>query len=177
MNRVPWPALSRSTDVTTVSIEARCHMNFIKEHAVELVALLVVLAVVGLFYYIFKDLFASAFSGDMAAMRGQSNGFIADADAGRYQEAYTRMGDRYRAQISFDRFRDQVSANPHLKAVYEVQFRKFEQLEGSAKVISIIKSDAGEVTGVFSFSRRGDSWSLVGLEVGGIPAVPVYGSP
>lgn len=152
-------------------------MNFIKEHAVELVALLVVLAVFGLFYYIFKDLFVSAFSGEMAAMRGQSNGFVADADASRYEDAYARMGDNYREQVPLERFRDAVSANPHLRGVYEVQFRKFEQLEGAAKITSVIKSEAGEVTGVFSFARRGDVWSLVGLEVGGIPAVPVYGTP
>ena len=56
-----------------------------------------------------------------------------------------------------------------------MKFREYAELEGTAQLTFVLEAEAGEVRAIFSYSRQGDDWSIVGITVGGLPAVPVSG--
>lgn len=110
-----------------------------------------------------------------AALQQAVEGFVGDVSATHYAAAFARMSDAYQAAVSLPRFQAALSGNPYLRQATLAGIRDYEQMGDTAAVTGVVESQAGSVAAVFSFARQGDEWCIVGVEIGGIPAVPGYG--
>jgi len=104
--------------------------------------------------------------------RSGANRFIEDVRNGRYNEAYGQMSEAYRLRVNSERFQEAVSSHPNLRMPSEGYFRQLKILGGSATLKGVLRTDAGDVSVVFNFSRKEDRWDIDGITIGGLPAVP-----
>jgi len=110
-----------------------------------------------------------------AALQQAVEGFVGEVSAAQYGAAFERMSDAYQAGVSLQQFQEALSRNPYLRHANIVGIRNYEQMGDTAAVTGVVKSQAGSVAVRCSFSRQGNEWRIVGVEIGGIPAVPGYG--
>jgi uncharacterized protein HemY len=120
-------------------------------------------------------LFVFAIKGCVSKIGNFSSGanrFIEDVRNGRYNEAYRQMSEAYRLRVKSERFQEAVSSHPNLRMASEGYFRQLKILGGSATLKGVLRTDAGDVSVVFNFSRKEDRWDIDGITIGGLPAVP-----
>jgi len=101
-----------------------------------------------------------------------ANRFIEDVGNEQYNEAYQQMSEAYRLRVNSERFQEAVSSHPNLRMASEGYFRQLKILGGSATLKGVLRTDAGDVSVVFNFSRKEDRWDIDGITIGGLPAVP-----
>lgn len=101
-----------------------------------------------------------------------ANRFIEDVSNGQYNQAYLQMSEAYRVRVTRERFQEAVSNNPNLRMARSGDFRQLKIIGGSATLTGVLKTDAGDLSVVFHFSRNEDEWGIDGIVLGGLPAVP-----
>jgi len=110
------------------------------------------------------------------ALQQAVEGFVGEVGAAQYGAAFERMSDAYQAEVSLQHFQEALSSNPYLRQAHIAGIRNYEQVGDTAALTGVLESQAGSVAAVFSFSRQGDRWAMVGVTLGGVPALPGYGA-
>jgi hypothetical protein len=83
-----------------------------------------------------------------------------------------QMSEAYRLRVTSERFQEAVSSNPNLRMAISGHFRQLKITGGSARLTGVLRTDAGDMSAVFHFSRKEDRWDIDGVTLGGLPAVP-----
>jgi len=110
------------------------------------------------------------------ALQQAVEGFVREVSAAQYGAAFERMSDAYKAAVSLQQFQEALSSNPYLGQAHIAGIRNYEQMGETAAVTGVLESQAGSVAAVFNFSRQDGRWAIVGVTLGGVPALPGYGA-
>ena len=110
------------------------------------------------------------------ALQQAVEGFVREVGAAQYGAAFERTSEAYQAGVSLQQFQEALSSNPYLRQAHIAGIRDYEQMGDTAAVTGVLESPAGSVAAVFSFSRQDDRWVIVGVTLGGVPALPGYGA-
>lgn len=99
--------------------------------------------------------------------------FVADATAGRYDEAYARLCPEVAARQARDVVAGALAANPFLREA-KLDAHTSRTIHGATELEGAIAASAGTVRVWFYFSARGDEVCLTGALIGGTPLLPAY---
>lgn len=129
-------------------------------------------AILALFVWLFRGFFVGE---TIDRRRGNTNlarQFVEQASSGRYDEAYAHMTPGYRAKVSPEVFAEKIEANTYFGGLKSFAFNEYSEVDGTAKLVCVLKGESSEVLSEFHYSRENDQWGIVGLTIGGKPALP-----
>jgi len=160
------------------SLTIRCEESDLKERYQVAMAVVGIAAMAVLFLFVVNRLIGRhrlPHSGEYRlALQQAVEGFVGEVSAAQYGAAFERMSDAYQAGVSLQEFQEALSSNPYLRRAHIAGIRNYEQMGDTAALTGVLESQAGSVAAVFNFSRQDDRWAIVGVTLGGVPALPGY---
>ncbi len=139
----------------------------------EIIGIVGAIVVLGIMFWTFKGLVSGGDPETTRNLTQEARQLVEAAGSGRYDDVYALMSPSYRSGVSADDFREALANNAQLRNVESIELKEYDSREDRARVTFAIESDAGRIDAVVIFSRRdGDDWTVAGLSLAGVPAIP-----